>query len=543
MTTLFIATGSAMAEIVTSIGTLDQWKAFVSSVSNGDDYTGKTVTLTADITMQTSGFGSQTVGTSDKPFTGTFDGEGHTLTYANTGLKSLPYCAPFRYIKNATIKNVKIAGEISVADNNFLSGIVGYVGGASTSDISYIDNCISNITLTNSAESGDGRIGGIVGYQLATSGLQITNCIVNGTINGRGQAAGVMGYKKNGASLSVSSIFLTSTITGKVNTFVKSEGGEQSISKCYTTISSPDQGIEASSTKLSSGEIAYELQNSQTTQYWGQSNLNKSNAESLPKLTSTTEDKVIKITCTGGPLFANKGGAMPNPVSVKALSLRKWDGSKWLNGPFDEDIELNRVYNKYILNVSTTGATTLVLPGDVTKENMPANVKAYNLTYNTTKEKIEATLVDHITANMPVLINAPQGQYVLTTNNSESEITYDTENAKQNGILYGIYTATTKNVPANSYVLQDGKDGLGFYKVDEDNKIKITSFRAYLTIEGSAGSRGFIGIEDGTTGIQEAIATLDTANGDNTIYDLSGRVVTNPKKGIYIKNGKKFFVK
>ncbi|MBR6252023.1 MAG: hypothetical protein IKR17_12655 [Bacteroidales bacterium] len=35
----------------------------------------------------------------------------------------------------------------------------------------------------------------------------------------------------------------------------------------------------------------------------------------------------------------------------------------------------------------------------------------------------------------------------------------------------------------------------------------------------------------------------DELNGDNTIYDLSGRKVVNPTRGIYIKNGKKFVVK
>lgn len=39
------------------------------------------------------------------------------------------------------------------------------------------------------------------------------------------------------------------------------------------------------------------------------------------------------------------------------------------------------------------------------------------------------------------------------------------------------------------------------------------------------------------------IIIADEINGDNTIYDLSGRKVVNPTRGIYIKNGKKFLVK
>lgn len=537
---LFVGTGSVWAEVVTSIGTLEQWKAFVASVNAGDDYSSKTVTLTTSITMETSGFANQTVGTSEHPFTGTFDGGGNTLTYNFTSLTGLQYCAPFRYIKSATIKNLKIAGEMNVTDNNYLAGIVGYVGGTSTTDVSYIDNCTSSMSLTNSASSGDGRIGGIVGYQLANSGLQITNCLVEGTITGRGQAAGVMGYKKSGASLTVSSVFLSSTIVGKVNTFVKSEGGEQTISACYTTIASPDQGTYVGSEELASGEVAYNLQGNQATQYWGQSNLNKSTAESLPKLTSTAADKVIKISFTNGSavVYANYNGPY-NAVAKKVLSFYSGGAETGNYGPYTTDVTVSRSVSKYILNVSSAGATTLVLPGNVS--SLPANVKAYELTY-TSGEKVTASEITSIAANKPVLINAPEGQYVLTTDNTGSEITYDTENAHQNGALYGVYTDTYKYVPANSYVLQNGAEGLGFYKVDEDNTIKITSFRAYLTAQtGGARSLSIDFEDEGTTGVNEVRGQKEDVK--DMYYDLQGRKVAQPKKGLYIVNGKKVVIK
>lgn len=542
---LFFGSENLVAEVVTSIGTLEQWKAFVASVNAGDDYSSKTVTLTTSITMETSGFASQTVGTSEHPFTGTFDGGGNTLTYNFTSLTGLQYCAPFRYIKSATIKNLKIAGEMNVTDNNYLAGIVGYVGGTSTTDVSYIDNCTSSMSLTNSASDGDGRIGGIVGYQLANSGLQITNCLVDGTITGRGQAAGVMGYKKSGASLTVSSVFLSSTIVGKVNTFVKSEGGEQTISSCYTTIASPEQGTYVTTANLESGEVAYNLQGNQATQYWGQSNLNKSTAESLPKLTSTAADKVIKISFTNGSavVYANYNGPY-NAVAKKVLSFYSGGAETGNYGPYTTDVTVSRSVSKYILNVSSAGATTLVLPGNVS--SLPANVKAYELTY-TSGEKVTASEITSIAANKPVLINAPEGQYVLTTDNTGSEITYDTENAHQNGALYGVYTDTYKYVPADSYVLQNGAEGLGFYKVKAEKPIKITSFRAYLTAqaepaepESPQAPRLSIVYNNNTTGIN---SVREQTNNDDAIYTLNGVRVSRPTKGIYIKNGKKYIVK
>ena len=41
-------------------------------------------------------------------------------------------------------------------------------------------------------------------------------------------------------------------------------------------------------------------------------------------------------------------------------------------------------------------------------------------------------------------------------------------------------------------------------------------------------------------GIEE-VATTSKEN--NTIYDIQGRVVTNPTKGLYIVNGKKMVIK
>lgn len=41
------------------------------------------------------------------------------------------------------------------------------------------------------------------------------------------------------------------------------------------------------------------------------------------------------------------------------------------------------------------------------------------------------------------------------------------------------------------------------------------------------------------TGIEDTFD--DAADEDGIIYDLSGRVVQNPQRGIYIRNGKKIF--
>lgn len=53
-------------------------------------------------------------GTASKPYTGTFDGQGHTLTI-NYETRDEDCTAPFRYTKDATIKDLTVEGKITTS--------------------------------------------------------------------------------------------------------------------------------------------------------------------------------------------------------------------------------------------------------------------------------------------------------------------------------------------------------------------------------------------------------------------------------------------
>ena len=113
------------------------------------------------------------------------------------------------------------------------------------------------------------------------------------------------------------------------------------------------------------------------------------------------------------------------------------------------------------------------------------------------------------------------------------------------GLLTGVYT--TAAVPENSYVLQtptsgENKDVQAFYKVS--GTFDATANKCYLTY--SAPNQAhmlklFFG-EDETTGI-ESIDNGQLIMDNGAVYDLQGRKVQNPKRGMYIINGKKVVVK
>lgn len=99
-------------------------------------------------------------------------------------------------------------------------------------------------------------------------------------------------------------------------------------------------------------------------------------------------------------------------------------------------------------------------------------------------------------------------------------------------------TAAMTGATGNIYVLNKGTQGIGFYKLKSDGNLGAN--KAYLTYSGGAGAREFF-LFDEATGI-EMPTVEDNADADAVVYDLQGRRVVNPTKGLYIVNGKKVFI-
>ena len=98
---------------------------------------------------------------------------------------------------------------------------------------------------------------------------------------------------------------------------------------------------------------------------------------------------------------------------------------------------------------------------------------------------------------------------------------------------YDAYTLSGKNEA-------DEPMPLGFYKFTGSS---LNAYKAHLELPQTL-ARGYIGFDgdDGSTAIEAPEVASDSDDGD--IYDLMGRkVVGQPKKGIYVKRGRKFIVK
>ena len=112
-------------------------------------------------------------------------------------------------------------------------------------------------------------------------------------------------------------------------------------------------------------------------------------------------------------------------------------------------------------------------------------------------------------------------------------------------------TEATDDITGNDLKVSDGTvTGDGIYVLGQNGgkvgfgKLKsgdvLDACKAYLKITSTSASRAFIVLGDDVTGIDEVRSKTDDGRG--VYFDLLGRRVTQPQKGIYIVNGKKVVI-
>ena len=169
--------------------------------------------------------------------------------------------------------------------------------------------------------------------------------------------------------------------------------------------------------------------------------------------------------------------------------------------------------------IGTAGWRTLVTSVDAT---LPEDLTAYVVT-EYTDEKATLTEVASVKANNAYLLKGAKNNYTLTVTESVSEPAVN---------LLKISDATTGN---GVYVLANKSNGVGFYRWAGGS---LGAGRVYLDAPNAA--REFIGFGiDETTAIEGVAANVL----DGQFFDLQGRRVAQPQKGLYIVNGKKVVIK
>ena len=274
--------------------------------------TSASAVLTADIEL--SGETWTPIGSESTLYTGTFDGQGYTIS-GMTIENAESYSGLFGNV-TGTVKNFTVTGSITITGDETVAKVGGAVGSLGTASAGgTVSGVISGVDITVSA--GNDHIGGVVGSMPENSSPTVENCIYTGKITvtvAAGSVAGIVGYIRTGTiqncanqgSISVDvggsvggilgycnngriyirNCYNTGAIsadgTGNVGAIVgQNKSTQATVSNCCYLTGSADKGQgqltdDAAGTAVKtdedfkSGEVACLLQGSQTVQVWGQ---------------------------------------------------------------------------------------------------------------------------------------------------------------------------------------------------------------------------------------------------------------------------------
>ncbi|MFA5040411.1 MAG: MBG domain-containing protein, partial [Bdellovibrionales bacterium] len=144
-----------------------------------------------------SGAGFAPVGNSTTPFTGTFNGLGHTVEAlyisrsGTNGIGLFGYNGATAVVRNIEMKNANVTGYFSVA------GLAGWNYGT-----------ISNSYVSGTISSSDDYCGALVGYNFGS----VINSYSTGSIIGHGAIGGLVG--RNSSAATVSNSYTTASVNG-----------------------------------------------------------------------------------------------------------------------------------------------------------------------------------------------------------------------------------------------------------------------------------------------------------------------------------------
>ncbi len=176
-----------------------QLRAFAAAVNTDENFSGKYIKLSADITLTQQW--TPAGGNTPYPFSGSFDGNGHTVSGLTIGSADAPakyqYAGLFAYIENGTVTNLKLKDVAITTENSgssriYAGGLTGFIdqsvysGGSITGSSGYIDNVSVTGKVSVSSNSGAAYAAGLASSVIRGT---ITNCSADVQITASSKSA------------------------------------------------------------------------------------------------------------------------------------------------------------------------------------------------------------------------------------------------------------------------------------------------------------------------------------------------------------------
>lgn len=280
----------------------------------------------------------------------------------------------------------------------------------------------------------------------------------------------------------------------------------------------------------------------------------------LFRLEATETDTVFYVQAAGPDLFfgsSGSGGKLPLVERASASKYRVIDNSgiaprlfRLQNAAADNSLYLTANGESQLVSygvlenpelwyfeevtsidgvsIGASGYATLCLPCPV---ELPSDLKAYVVTEDRDSEVVLTELgSDILPAFTPVILYREEGAatYSLPVAAVSPEPVA--------GNLLGGTTVRT-DITTDDYVLANKDYGIGFYRITNAADVTLAAHKAYLrgaavthaatsAFRMSFGHGGVTGIGDAADGLRE----------DAVLYDLSGRRVAQPSRGVFINS-------
>ena len=200
-------TGTPAAISWVDIETVDDLLALAKAADA--ETLGKNYRLKADLNLKDTPFNG--IGSAGQPFTGMFDGQGHTISHVTVNAPEGENAGFFNVIKGATIRDLKLV-DVEITGKTNVGGLVGSARvQLDSSDLSKnVANLIGGCSVSGTV-TGTKNVGGLVGLNEGKTDPQtlfsiasaVDKCAANVTVNGKEMTGGLVG--KNGGTITKSS--------------------------------------------------------------------------------------------------------------------------------------------------------------------------------------------------------------------------------------------------------------------------------------------------------------------------------------------------
>ena len=473
-----------------TVGSVSELQTLASKVNDGT-YTKITVTLTDNLDLENKLW--TPIGTTDKPFVGTFNGGNHTIS------------------------NLKVYIDETETYNGNVAGLFGKIGeGGMVKDVHISSNDIGSIGIEKtSTEGASCSVGAIAGYN-------------NGTIVGCSNATDVIGSLanasvggitgENGSTGVIQNCYNLGSVTSSVSTGNKLGGivgnNNKTVQNCFVKATISEKGSYGKISGNSGGTVTgcFYL-NGSTSDYAVEDLLvlNDASANSF----SAPDNKHVLLD--GRTLYADNGwNTICLPFSIPAGA----EGYSPIAGATVMTLSSSS-FSAGTLTLTFANATSIVAG------------KPYIVKWN---KEISGNLLN------PVFL----GVTVSTTTATSVTTTYTD--------FIGSFSPTSFD-PGDRTLLYLGAANTLYYPNaanNEDGKYHLNACRAYFKLNditaGDVIHSTRMTFEDNeTTGIIEAEANSSLFTHNSSLsdwFDLSGRKVSKPTtKGLYIHNGRKIVIK